>query len=158
MKNSFPSVSARLTPLAVLSLALALLSSCGLVHVKDAPSEASWMDEIVHDNHAAPASFHHGEADYELGGFLWSHEGRLKMNFYCESDELAEYAGSVRERVLRKIAEEGYTVVSEREIADREWEYEYARNRDRGRVTMEIVARDGKNGYPYRLELRWTED
>jgi len=157
MKKSFPSVSARLTPIAVLSLSLALLSSCIFVHVKGDLSEADWMDEVIHDNHAAPASFHHGEPDYELNGFLWSLEGRLKMDFFCESDELDEYAESVRARVRRKIGEEGYAVVSERQIADREWEYEYTRDRDRGRVTMEIVERDGKSGYPYRLELRWTE-
>ena len=80
------------------------------------------------------------------------------MDFYCESDELDEYARSVRSRVRQKIEDEGCEVVSERQIADLEWEYEYTEDHDHGRVTMEIVEREPGNGYPYRLELRWTED
>ena len=149
--------AARLTPLAVLSLTL--LSSCIYVRVRGDLSEAAWMDEVIHDNHAAPASFRRGEPDFELDGFLWSHEGRLKMDFYCDPDELDAYAESVRDRVRRKVEGEGYVVVSERQIADGEWELEYTRkDHDHGRTTIEIVERDAKSGYPYRLELRWAED
>ena len=45
----------RLTPLAVLSLTL--LSSCVFVHVKGDLSELDWMDEVIHENHAAPALY-----------------------------------------------------------------------------------------------------
>ena len=153
MKKPSPALP---TSLAVLSLTL--LSSCFYIRVRGDFSEADWMEEVIHDNHAAPASFRHDEPDFELDGFLWSHEGRLKMDFYCDPDELEVYSQSVRDCVRQKVEDEGYDLVSEREIGEHAWEYEYRRDGDHGRTTVEIVEREEQAAYPYRLELRWTED
>lgn len=138
-------------------LAAVLASSCIYVRVRGDLSEAAWLDDVVHDNHAVPASFHHGEANFELEGFLWNHEGRLEMDFSCAPEDLDAYAASVRNKVEEKIEDEGYEVVSLRQTSNRSWEYEYAEDHTRGRVTIEIVDRKGKERYPHRLELRWAE-